>query len=80
LHYLVLPEDERRKRAGARWRDSPEVTFEMSLEDHERFLALFSPPTADELQGLPLPPPPIPFQSWAAWASHRWPTLPRLDA
>jgi predicted kinase len=37
LHYLTLPEDERRQRADARWRASPEDIFEMNLEDHERF-------------------------------------------
>ena len=79
LHYFVLPEDERRKRATARWRESPEETFEMTHEDHERFRACFRPPTTDELQGCPLPPPPVPFESWPAWASDRWPTLPRLD-
>src|SRR3954449_10096915 len=35
LHYLTLPEEERRKRATARWHDSPEEIFEMSYEDHE---------------------------------------------
>src|SRR3954470_8306450 len=40
-HYLTLPEDERRKRATARWHDSPEEIFEMSYEDHERFRAQF---------------------------------------
>ena len=79
LHYLTLPEDERRQRADARWRESPEEVFEMSIEDHERFRALFTPPTPDQLKGCPLPPPPIPFESWPAWASDRWPTLPRLD-
>jgi predicted kinase len=79
LHYLVLPEDERRKRATARWRESPEETFEMTYEDHDRFHALFTPPTTAELQGCSLPPPPIPFASWPAWAANRWPTLPRLD-
>ncbi len=79
LHYVTLPEDERRKRATARWRKAPQETFEMNLEDHERFNAQFTPPTLDELQGCSRPPPPIPFESWAAWASDRWPTLPRLD-
>jgi predicted kinase len=79
LHYLVLPEEERRKRATARWREAPEETFEMTHEDHERFSGLFTPPTTEELQGCSLPPPPIPFESWPAWASDRWPTLPRLD-
>jgi predicted kinase len=80
LHYLRLPEDERRKRAEARWRESPEETFEMTPEDHERWRAQFIPPTPDELPGRRLPPPPVPFESWPAWASDRWPTLPRLDA
>ena len=51
----------------------------MTDDDHERFRALFTPPTTDELQGCSLPPPPMPFESWPAWASDRWPTLPRLD-
>jgi predicted kinase len=79
IHYLTLPEDERRDRATARWRESPEETFEMTLEDHERFRTQFTPPTTDELHGCSIPPPPIPFESWPAWASDRWPTLPRLD-
>lgn len=79
LHYVTLAEDERRRRALARWREAPEETFEMTGDDHERFRTLFTPPTADELHGSPHPPPPIPFVSWPAWASDRWPTLPRLD-
>ena len=79
LHYLTLSENERKKRAMARWHEAPEATFEMTHEDHDRFRTLFSPPTTEELQGCSLPPPPIPFESWPAWASDRWPTLPRLD-
>ena len=79
LHYLTLPEDERVQRATARWRRAPEEIFEMTDEDHARFRGLFSPPTVEELDGGPLPPPPSSFESWPAWASHRWPTLPRLD-
>jgi predicted kinase len=69
LHYLTLTEDERRRRATARWLDSPEATFELTHEDHERFSALFTPPTTDELDGRAPPPPPAPFESWPAWAS-----------
>jgi predicted kinase len=79
LHFLALPEDERRERSAARRRESPGDTFELTDEDHERFRALFRPPTADELDGRALPPPPEPFESWPAWAAARWPTLPRLD-
>jgi predicted kinase len=80
LHYLTLPEDERIRRATARLREAPEEVFEMTDEDHARFRGQFSPPTPEELRGGPLPPPPAPFESWPAWASERWPTLPRLDA
>lgn len=79
LHYVTLPEDERRERATARWREAPEETFAMSIAEHERFLASFTPPTAAEFDGTSPPPPPVPFDSWPAWASDRWPTLPRLD-
>jgi predicted kinase len=78
VHYLTLPEAERRRRASVRERQAPDETFAMTDEDHERFRALFSPPTAHELDG-PLPPPPDPFESWPAWAAARWPSLPRLD-
>lgn len=79
LHYLALAEDERRRRSTARRLRSPGDTFEMTDEDHQRFSALFTPPTAAELDGRSLPRPPEPFESWPAWAAHRWPTLPRLD-
>lgn len=80
LHYLTLSEVERRQRADARWRGSPDEVFALTDDDHERFLAQFTPPTPDELADRPLPPPPTPFGSRPAWASDRWPTLPRLDA
>jgi len=79
LHYLSLPEDERRKRAQAHWRESPEETFEMTLQDHKRWRVQFAPPTPEEFAGQPFPRRPSPFDSWAGWASDRWPTLPRLD-
>jgi predicted kinase len=79
LHDVALPEDERRARATARWRAARGETFAMTLDDHERFRTPFTPPTADELRGCSPPPPPAPFESWPAWASDRWPTLPRLD-
>lgn len=79
MRYLRLAEDDRRERAARRWRDTPGVTFEMTDADHDRFLALFQPPTRAELAHAPLPPPPPGHDTWPAWASQRWPTLPRLD-
>lgn len=70
-----LPEEERRRRADARWRESPHTTFEMSAEDHDRFRDLFTPVSAQELAGTPVPPPPAGSASWTAWADGRWPAL-----
>lgn len=77
LHFLTLPEDERRARAGRRWEIAPHETFEMSANDHDRFLACYQPPTDVEL-GVDLPDPPSPFATWTAWAADRWPSLPDL--
>jgi predicted kinase len=79
LQYVRIPETERRARATARWESAPETTFPMSEDDHERFLALFQPPTAAELAYAPIPDAPPGFESWHHWASERWPSLPRLD-
>ena len=79
LRYLRVAEPERRMRASRRWRETPESTFPMTDADHDRFLALFQQPTAQELAYGPPPPPPVGFESWPQWESERWPTLPRLD-
>jgi len=79
LHYLALSETERRERADARWLEDRTSTFEMCDADHDRFRDSFVAPTADELCGGPMPGPPACSESWSAWASERWPSLPRLD-
>ena len=55
------------------------VTFQLTTEDHDRFAEAFTAPGPDEVAGIPSPPPPSPFSSWPAWASSRWPSLPRID-
>jgi predicted kinase len=77
LRYVTMAEPERRARADLRWREHPESTFPMSAADHDGYLAMFQPPTADELAHGPLPAPPAKFASWQQWAADRWPTLPR---
>lgn len=78
LHYLELSERERRARSERRWLETPSLTFEMTEDDHDHFLAHFQAPTARELEGEALPDPPQGWESWPAWASYRWPTLPLL--
>lgn len=80
LHHLTLEETERRRRCAHRWLMAPETTFEMTDDDHARFRDLCVPPSAEELAYAPIPKPPDSSETWAAWASERWPTLPRLDA
>ena len=80
LEYLEVPETVRRARCDRRWSESPETTFAMSTADHDRFLALCRPPTTNELTYGPVPDPPPGAETWAHWASRRWPTLPLLDA
>lgn len=78
LHFLTLPEEERRARAVRRWETVPHETFEMSAADHDRFLACYRPPTVAELTGSPVPAPPAGFATWPAWAADLWPSLPDL--
>ncbi len=79
MEYLRVEEPVRRERAARRWAEAPHTTFEMSEADHDRFASLCIPPSAAELAGGRVPPPPSPHASWFAWASERWPTLPDLS-
>jgi predicted kinase len=79
MEYLELDETERRRRAAHRWRTAPQTTFAMSEADQDRYLSLVRPPSAHELAYGPVPEPPTGHPTWPAWASSRWPTLPRLD-
>jgi hypothetical protein len=79
MQEIHIDEPERRARAGLRWQTSPESAFPMTGADHDRFLALYQPPSLAELSQEQLPEPPAGFENWLHWASNRWPTLPRLD-
>lgn len=79
LVHVHTTEEERRRRATARWVEAPHTTFEMTDTDHDRFLASFEQPSREELEYGPVPRPPAGFDTWPAWASHRWPTLPDLS-
>lgn len=76
LAYVHVGEEERRRRSQARWLEAPHTTFEMSDADHDRYLASFEPPSRNELENGPVPPPPQGHDTWTHWASWRWPTLP----
>jgi predicted kinase len=78
LEYLDTPEEVRRARCDRRWAESPGTTFEMTVADHDRWVAMFQPPSAAELALGPPPAPPEGFDTWPEWASDRWPTLPVL--
>ncbi len=79
IEHVVVPEAVRRARSEKRWLETPETTFEMTDADHDRFVAEYQPPTPSELSNGPIPDPPEGCDTWAEWASRRWPTLPVLD-
>ena len=79
LQHLFIDERERRARATLRWQTAPETTFRLTDSDHDQFLALYLPPSTDELSNAPIPVAPSGSETWFDWASRRWPTPPRLD-
>ena len=80
LEYVQVDERERREQATRRWLEAPHTTFEMTDADHDRFAALVQPPSRNELENGPVPPPPTGHPTWLDWASSRWPTLPLIGA
>ncbi|MGZ5328912.1 MAG: AAA family ATPase [Actinomycetota bacterium] len=76
MHFVDLPEAERRARATARWEADPGSTFELSPDDHGLFAGLFQAPTEAEIAAKQVPSPPKGHRSWLAWAANRWPSLP----
>ena len=80
LVWVEADERERRRRATHRWQVSPHTTFEMTDADHDHFLASITPPSRNELDNGPVPPPPVGHATWFEWASVRWPTLPVITA
>jgi predicted kinase len=63
MEYLRIPELERRVRCDRHWVQAPETTFEMTSENHDRFLSLCQLPTANELSSGPIPQPPVGFET-----------------
>lgn len=80
LEYVRTSEEKRRRRATRRWMEAPDTTFEMTGADHDRFLASIEPPSRNELENGPVPPPPQGHATWPDWASWRWPTLPVITS
>ena len=76
LHFIDMPEAERRARATARWEGDSGSTFEMTAGDHDRFRSIFQAPTEAEIAAKHLPAPPAGHRSWLGWAADRWPSLP----
>ena len=76
LHFIDLPEAERRARSTARWKADPSSSFAMSPDDHDRYVNLFQAPTDAEIRAPHQPEPPRGHRSWLAWAATRWPSLP----
>jgi predicted kinase len=78
--YLPIDHEEQRRRVSERFTTTPDQTFRMSDVELEEWRARFEAPDDAELRGSELPPVPPGHQSWSAWASRRWPSLPDRHA
>ncbi|MEZ0494004.1 AAA family ATPase [Kineococcus sp. TBRC 1896] len=84
VEHLVVEADVQRGRVARRWRERPQDTFPISDDELVEWRASFEAPDESELAGGPVPAPPA-GQTWADWASGRWPgfdptvgTFPRV--
>jgi|SRR5579872_2570048 len=73
--YLPLPPDDQVRRVTDRWESSPHSEFQITESDLAGWAHIFQVPTAEELGGGPLDPPPTDFADWERWAIDRWPSL-----
>lgn len=80
LEYVHASEEERRRRATARWLDASHTTMKMTDDDHDHFLASIELPSRYEPDKGPIPSPPPGHTTWPTWASWRWPTLPVITS
>ncbi|GAB3460874.1 ATP-binding protein [Kineococcus endophyticus] len=72
VEHLAVEADVQRERVARRWRERPQDTFPISGDELVAWRASFEAPEESELGGGPVPAPPA-GQSWAGWASRRWP-------
>lgn len=61
------------ERVARRWRETPEVTWNVSQADLDRWRTTLHEPDADELSGVYTAPTP-PDGGWRRWIAERWPT------
>ncbi|GAB7191790.1 AAA family ATPase [Kineococcus sp. NUM-3379] len=79
LEFLDLDAGTQLARVRERYARTPGQTVAMSAEDLGRWRRSFQEPSADELQGGAVPPPPPGYGTWSAWACARWPSLPDVS-
>ena len=74
--YLPIDPEKQRLRVQNRFAETPDKTWQMSVEQLTTWRTLFDEPDDAELHGAILPEPPQGYESWSAWAAKRWPSLP----
>lgn len=73
--YLPITYEEQRRRITSRYAAGP-GQFQMSDAELKQWQVQFQAPDPAELQGVEIPPVPLPYATWSQWASVRWPSLP----
>jgi predicted kinase len=72
--YLPVDKDVQLTRIAYRQATTPHETFPMSEADVDAWREQFQVPSADELDGGPIPAPPIGWPGWPQWAAEQWPS------
>ncbi|MVA75896.1 AAA family ATPase [Auraticoccus sp. F435] len=75
--YLPVSREVHLERIRRRQEQTPQLTFEITEADVDRWRAQLQPPDEAELAGLAVPAPPAGWASWADWAATRWPSCER---
>lgn len=74
IEYTSLDPEEQWRRVSNRQRATPPDSYEISREELDSYVSLFTAPTPEELAARSAPSPPADAGSWSNWRAARWPT------
>lgn len=70
--YLPIDRATQSARVATRWRETPDLTWEMTQDELDAWRRMLQEPDADELAGVYATPEPT--GGWRNWVADRWPT------
>jgi predicted kinase len=73
--YVDVDEEEQRRRIAERMGTDSGSTYAITPEELSQYRSQFQIPDRDELNGIAVDSPPAGFETWASWATDRWPSF-----